>query len=76
MTVQTKSCPYCGAACKIPTVDVGVGEQQSGPCGCENCGAVEVNPDVFFDADSGTFVEQPGGLTAEEAATGWKRGSP
>jgi len=35
-------CPYCGCEMECDMVDIGVGEQQSGPYGCPNCNAVEV----------------------------------
>lgn len=36
-------CPYCSCEMTCDTVDVGVGEMQSGPYGCENCRAVAVS---------------------------------
>lgn len=38
------NCPNCGEECACDMVDVGVGEIQSGPYGCENCGWVEPDP--------------------------------
>lgn len=35
-------CPYCSCEMVCDMVDVGVGEMQSGPYGCENCQAVAV----------------------------------
>ena len=47
MTAPSKmKCPYCGSkniACD--EVDIGVGMQQCGPYGCENCHAVEMYAD-------------------------------
>ena len=36
-------CPYCGCEMHCETVDIGVGEQQCGPYGCDNCHAVAVS---------------------------------
>jgi hypothetical protein len=39
------TCPYCGSTninCEF--VDIGVGEIQCTPYGCENCFAVQINP--------------------------------
>lgn len=36
-------CPYCGTEMECDTVDIGVGEQQSGPYGCPRCHAVQVS---------------------------------
>ena len=36
-------CPYCQHEMVCDMVDVGVGEMQSGPYGCENCHAVAVS---------------------------------
>jgi len=36
-------CPYCSHEMHCETVDIGVGEQQCGPYGCENCHAVAVS---------------------------------
>lgn len=36
------NCPYCDTLMVCDTVDIGVGEQQSGPYGCENCHAVQM----------------------------------
>ncbi len=36
-------CPNCGEECTCDTVDVGVGEMQSSPYGCKNCGWVQPN---------------------------------
>ena len=30
-------CPICGEEASMPTVDIGVGEQQCGPAYCESC---------------------------------------
>lgn len=34
-------CPFCDAEVSVPTVDIGVGEQQCGPADCPNCGAAQ-----------------------------------
>lgn len=36
------NCPYCGHLMVCDEVDIGVGFQQCGPYGCDNCHAVEI----------------------------------
>ncbi len=65
MAYEFKTCPYCGYdKCVADWVDIGVGNQQCGPYGCENCYAVQINP---FDFDGEKLNE-------DEKRTGWHRG--
>lgn len=57
-----KECPWCGSpnvSCDM--TDIGVGMQQTGPCGCEDCHAYQLAPN-----------EPP--ASAFEKRTGWHRG--
>jgi len=54
-----EKCPYCGASCDAPFVDIGLGFQQVGPYNCE-CGAVQIGP-----------YDKPSDLSDDEKRTGW-----
>jgi hypothetical protein len=57
------NCPYCDEPCEAPTVDVGVGEIQCGPYGCDLCESVQIGP---FDKP-----DRP--LTQKEKDVGWHK---
>lgn len=41
-------CPECGSTqVEVPTVDIGVGEQQCAPASCLDCGWVEKYPELL-----------------------------
>lgn len=44
-------CPVCNCVVECDMVDIGVGEQQSGPFHCEACGWVQKSPDFDFDEE-------------------------
>ena len=50
---RTPLCPECGGEIEIPTVDIGVGEQQCGPAFCldDACGWSEPYPEEIADAE-------------------------
>lgn len=59
------TCPWCQSGnIDIPTVDIGVGEQQCGPMACLDCGASEMRDVINPDPQS----------SAEERERGWYRG--
>ena len=41
MQKDSIQCPKCGGPCEADFVDIGVGEQQSGPYSCQECGWIE-----------------------------------
>ncbi len=51
-------CPECGEECTCDEVDIGVGSQQCGPYGCENCGWVQKH-DVLIE-DKAPYVWRVG----------------
>lgn len=58
-------CPWCDSIdIDVPTVDIGVGEQQCGAAGCMDCSSFQINPNEPLDPD----------LTDEEIKLGWRRG--
>ncbi len=61
-------CPWCGSTdVTCDTVDVGVGEMQSGPYGCENCHAVQLD---MWPGSGVSALE----ATVDELRVGWARG--
>jgi hypothetical protein len=59
-------CPYCGSKnVQCDEVDIGVGMQQCGPYGCDECHAVEISPQLS--------ESERAALTEEERRTGWRR---
>lgn len=47
-------CPKCGSTnVDVPTVDIGVGEQQCAPATCMDCNWQEPYPEPDFDAEQG-----------------------
>lgn len=59
-------CPFCGSkSIDVPTVDIGVGEQQCAPASCNDCGASQ-----FSHHGPGEEA------TEEERKAGWWRGPP
>jgi len=56
-------CPFCGSTnIEAPFVDNGVGMEQVGPYGCDDCHAVQLE---YPDVD---------GQNEEERSIGWRRG--
>ncbi len=53
-------CPYCGWDATCDEVDIGVGNIQCGPYGCERCGAVKIG-----------MNDDRSKLTKAEENTGW-----
>lgn len=45
------NCPKCGADVEVPTVDIGVGEQQCGPAFCTECDWGESYPEDLLKGD-------------------------
>jgi hypothetical protein len=44
------TCPFCGAVAEVPTIDIGVGDEQCGPAECPKCGAAQDNDRVWREA--------------------------
>lgn len=66
-TEPTATCPYCGYdKCHADFTDIGVGYQQTGPYGCDNCHAVEIGP----NDDDATEPEKKVGWYAPPIASG------
>ncbi len=50
-------CPFCKSnAVEVPTVDIGVGNQQCGPASCEECGASQDRDGKWKQYDDGFGV--------------------
>ena len=50
-------CPFCKSNnVEVPTVDIGVGEQQCGPAACEDCGASQDSNGKWQQYDDGHGV--------------------
>lgn len=64
------NCPYCNHEMTCDEVDIGVGIQQCGPYGCENCHAVEIGPERPYPRDP-TFEAK---LDEDERRTGVYKG--
>ena len=63
------TCPYCGYdQCTAETVDIGVGEIQSGPYGCDRCHAVQINSDDLYGPNKDMNISE------EERRIGWYKG--
>jgi predicted Zn-ribbon and HTH transcriptional regulator len=46
-------CPECDSEnVEVPTVDIGVGEQQCAPASCLDCGWVQPMPDYLVDNEN------------------------
>lgn len=68
----TVPCPFCGAECSADFVDIGVGEQQCGPFGCDRCHAVELDSDEVVRILRGENL----GLDEDERKAGWRKRVP
>ena len=65
--LKERTCPYCGYEhCTAESVDIGVGEMQCSPYGCERCQAFEISGADLLNPKSK--------ITEEERRVGWYKG--
>lgn len=63
---RSMGCPWCGSSnVEAPTVDIGVGKQQCGPMGCNDCQSFQIDP---------SDEEQLARATVEEINKAWFKG--
>ena len=67
MSTRYRTCPFCGYdKCDAEFIDIGVGEQQTCPYGCNNCLSFQLSP---YREDENEVLD------ADERRCGWRKGT-